>query len=99
MRFLKKKDLNKFAQDMANDFGEGHFGYHNFEVKSWEIEEVEYHDEEETLIEGVSLHMEVFNADMHFDDYCHTIMGGSRTFSSDTFGTWYKYYNKQEDVA
>jgi len=98
MKYLKSSDLNDFAEAMAKDYGEGLFG-NDFEVKSWEIEEVEYHDDDETLIESISLHMEVFNADMHFDDYCHTIMGGTRTFNPDTFETWYKYYNKQEAVA
>ena len=99
MKYLREEDKLKFAEDMAKDYGEGHFGYNNFEVKSWEIEEEEYHDDEETLIESITIEMEVFNADMHFDDYCHTIMGGSRTFRSEDFESWYKYYNKQEAVA
>jgi len=99
MKYLKEDDKLKFAETMAKEFGEEHFGYNQFEIKSWEIEEEEYYDDKETLIEWISIEMEVFNADMIGDDYCHTIIGGTRTYSSNNFEFWYKHYNKQEEVA
>ena len=99
MQFLKEQDIDKFAEFVAKDVGQGFFGYNNFEVDKADVDEYETEaddkeDGDESLLTSISIEFAMTNNDYDEDGWIKVSRGCTKTFYQEDFERFYKE-NKQ----
>jgi hypothetical protein len=88
--YLKEKDIDNFVEFVSEDVGNFFFGYGNFETTNAEVEEDERDEDDESLINSISINFAFQQNNYDEDGWISVSRGCIRTYFDEDFERFYK---------
>jgi hypothetical protein len=88
--YLKEKDIDNFVEFVSEDVGNFFFGYGNFETTNAEVEEDERDENDESLINSISINFAFQQNNYDEDGWISVSRGCIRTYFDEDFERFYK---------